>query len=115
MRWCIRKNVPECHGRCRRLQQLEDKSQSGAETKKDHRLIDGVITDDPKLFRDVCERFEDELDGKVAAAPVGLLAASKRRLLETGDMLLAQLLGNLIFVHVMYKGRLDFLKASDRR
>lgn len=49
MEWCIRRNAAGAH--------------SGVEKDAKTSLIDGVITDDPKLFREVCERWEDEQSG----------------------------------------------------
>ncbi|GAB0133882.1 hypothetical protein EsDP_00002276 [Epichloe bromicola] len=69
MRWCIRQNVL-----------LLDGSPGSA------KAIDGVVTDDPRLYLDMCKRYEDELDGRVGEAPrasfgeaVGLLLDIVRR------------------------------------
>jgi phosphatidylglycerol phospholipase C len=59
MEWCIRKNL----GRRRRRPGQKFEGEVVSKMRGDA-LIDGVITDDPLLYLKVCERYEDELDGK---------------------------------------------------
>ncbi|KAI5462565.1 PLC-like phosphodiesterase [Mariannaea sp. PMI_226] len=58
MEWCIRQNLRE--PRKGVVAGTRDKEDDGVVAPA---LIDGVITDDPRLYLEVCERFEDELDG----------------------------------------------------
>lgn len=41
------------------------------------RVLDAVITDDPRQFRAVCEQWEDELDGKKQVSGTGLMKMVK--------------------------------------
>ncbi|KAL7801395.1 PLC-like phosphodiesterase [Trichoderma afarasin] len=68
MEWCIRKNIPSTPSLLSTSASSSASSLS-ADPKLDPTtpntvLIDGVITDDPRLFLQVCSRVEDELDGK---------------------------------------------------
>lgn len=58
MEWCIKKNTPDGRG--------------------EKPMLDGVITDDPKMFLEVCRRWEDELDGIVAPRKKGLVKTVKK-------------------------------------
>ncbi|KAL6866126.1 hypothetical protein ACO1O0_002228 [Amphichorda felina] len=58
MEWCIRKNAAAKRG--------PEATTTIATTTK---LIDGVITDDPRLFLEVCKRWEDEQDGVAVSRP----------------------------------------------
>lgn len=49
MTWCIRQNVV-----------LRGEGSPGSAKA----IIDGVVTDDPSLYLDVCRRYEDELHGE---------------------------------------------------
>lgn len=42
------------------------------------RVLDAVITDDPRRFRAACERWEDELDGTRARPRTGLVGCVRR-------------------------------------
>ncbi|KAH7326186.1 PLC-like phosphodiesterase [Stachybotrys elegans] len=64
MRWCLDRNL--------------QRRQAGVAATGGARVLDGVITDDPKLFREVCERWEDEQDGKAAPPPKAGLASRVR-------------------------------------
>lgn len=81
MRWCINQNSNSNNGaalldsaaekKARESKPLLESSQDegdegGDDIQSGLKLIDGVITDDPKLFLEVCEKWEDELDGKRA-------------------------------------------------
>ena len=78
MEWCIRKNQSgNSKGKESERQQLLPKEEhdegdtsdttTAAAAASAKCLIDGVITDDPKLYLEVCERLEDQLDGKESA------------------------------------------------
>ncbi|KAI9900304.1 hypothetical protein N3K66_004566 [Trichothecium roseum] len=67
MEWCVRKNLPLARG------SPAGEGKGGTSYDRAGVLIDGVVTDDPALFLEVCERIEDEdededEDGKVAPA-----------------------------------------------
>lgn len=78
MEWCIRQNVAGTGKRCssavqHKLDEYDDDDDDEGDDDADDayasavsytRVIDGVVTDDPKLFLEVCERYEDKLDGK---------------------------------------------------
>lgn len=107
MEWCIKKNMPP-----------KGKG-GGAQTQtQGARLLDGVMTDDPKLFLEICERWEDELDGKVAPKKRGLV----RRVRDAGTTLREFLVfrAATIFFYVMFrfvfkKKRLDLPKETRLR
>lgn len=106
MEWCIRKNT------CRSFVTDRSKNESLGETSSGGKVIDGVITDDPGLFRQVCERWEDEQDGKVESAKIGAFSQAKRAL---SDALLAigvQLVVILLLARFFYNGRLNLFRAS---
>ncbi|KAL7942201.1 PLC-like phosphodiesterase [Trichoderma barbatum] len=68
MEWCIRKNIPAnktlpSSASSSTSSLLEDPKLQSSQTASPV-LIDGVITDDPKLFLQVCSRVEDDLDNK---------------------------------------------------
>ncbi|KAF7542637.1 hypothetical protein G7Z17_g11398 [Cylindrodendrum hubeiense] len=66
MEWCIRQNI------LRPREGRGPKEFEGVESAAPA-LIDGVITDDPKLYLEVCEKFEDELDGRRVKPARGLI------------------------------------------
>lgn len=41
MKWCIERNAKPVS----------------------EKIVDGVVTDDPKLYLEICEQYEDEVDG----------------------------------------------------
>ena len=114
MKWCIRKNVG------RRIPadadtKLGHATYSAYSAYQGDKLIDGIITDDPKLLREVCERWEDELDGKVDAEPAKHLDRFKDGL-STAFLSVAVQIGALLVVAMaFYKGRLNFFKRGDER
>ncbi|PNP53108.1 hypothetical protein THARTR1_06318 [Trichoderma harzianum] len=72
MEWCIRRNIPST-----RTASLPSSSSSASSLSADPKLdsstpspvlIDGVITDNPRLFLQVCSRVEDDLDGKTSSS-----------------------------------------------
>lgn len=73
MEWCIRKNIPSTPS-LPPASSSSSASSISADPKLDSTitpspvLIDGVITDDPRLFLQVCSRVEDELDGKTKSS-----------------------------------------------
>ncbi|KAL6700638.1 PLC-like phosphodiesterase [Trichoderma pleuroticola] len=72
MEWCIRRNIPST-----RTASLPSSSSSASSLSADPKLdsstpspvlIDGVVTDNPRLFLQVCSRVEDDLDGKTSSS-----------------------------------------------
>lgn len=96
MRWCIERNGPR----------RGDKMCEGV------RVIDGVVTDDPGLYLEVCERYEDEMDG-----------VARRESGSWGQML--GLVVDIVRGHVRHKlffwyrryvqGKMDKLDGKTRR
>lgn len=98
MEWCIRQNL----GHPRRGSEVSGPA-----------LIDGVITDDPRLYLEVCESYEDGMDGKVARAKQSMTT-------RVGDKakdacMLAMFHVFVLGLHFMRRvqGKFDYLK--DRR
>lgn len=60
MRWLLDRN-------------LDRDRQGGKDVVSSARVLDAVITDDPRQFRAACERWEDELDGKRERPRLGLV------------------------------------------
>jgi phosphatidylglycerol phospholipase C len=78
------------------------------------RLIDGVITDDPKLFLEVCARWEDEQDGTVRPKPeLGPLSVLRTRLADAFDVVYFQAMAGLFYMLMrFYYKRLDQLPKA---
>lgn len=87
MRWCIERNA------------------SGA------KIMDGVVTDDPKLYLEVCRRYEDEVDG-LAVKPRG----SVREAFELAvGILMRHVVAKLFFWYRKHiEGKLDKLDQPKR-
>ncbi|WAO89505.1 Hypothetical protein NCS54_00689800 [Fusarium falciforme] len=102
MEWCIRQNL----GRGR-------SSPSAGPA-----LIDGVITDDPRLYLDVCERFEDEMDGKVIGPKMGLAQKAREEVRAVCSVLFFQVLVMAYHIVRRVQGKFDYLEdrnSLDRR
>ncbi|CEI66809.1 unnamed protein product [Fusarium venenatum] len=99
MEWCIRQNLSHPKPPNRNVQGPP--------------LIDGVITDDPRLYLGVCEKFEDEMDGKLVRSDLALAQRVKDKAETIAFVLVTQAL--MIVYHVVRRmqGKFDFLK--DRR
>ncbi|KAF4946556.1 hypothetical protein FGADI_11091 [Fusarium gaditjirri] len=99
MEWCIRQNLS--HPR-RRNGKIEGPA-----------LIDGVITDNPRLYLEMCENFEDEMDGKFTRPKLALT----ERIRKKAEMVVAVILTETLMMvyHVLRRmqGKFDFLR--DRR
>ncbi len=83
-----------------------------------YRLIDGVITDDPRLYLDVCERFEDEMDGKVIRPKMGLAQKAREEVRAVCSVLFFQVLVMAYHIVRRVQGKFDYLedrKSLDRR
>ncbi|KFA62393.1 hypothetical protein S40285_06239 [Stachybotrys chlorohalonatus IBT 40285] len=107
MRWCIERNV--------RGPAAAAAGKAGAGALQGQRVIDGVITDNPKLFREVCDRWEDEVDGKAAPpARRGIADGLRGGLAHFYDRVVIQALILVFYVlQVHVNGRLDFVKDRD--
>ncbi|CAF3568722.1 unnamed protein product [Fusarium graminearum] len=99
MEWCIRQNLG--HPR------LPNRNVQGPP------LIDGVITDNPRLYLEVCQKFEDEMDGKLVRSNPALTQRVKNKAETVAFVLVTQAL--MIVYHVVRRmqGKFDFLQ--DRR
>jgi phosphatidylglycerol phospholipase C len=78
------------------------------------RLIDGVITDDPKLFLEVCARWEDEQDGTARPVPrPGPLSVLRTRLADAFGVVYFQAMAGLFYMLMrFYYKRLDQLPRA---
>jgi len=76
-------------------------------------LIDGVITDNPRLYLEICQRFEDEMDGKLVRSDPALAQKVRNKAETIAFVLVTQVL--MIVYHVVRRvqGKFDFLR--DRR
>ncbi|KAF7556228.1 hypothetical protein G7046_g6373 [Stylonectria norvegica] len=92
MRWSIRKNL----GRGKR--------------NVGKPLIDGVITDDPKLYLEVCQRYEDELDGRRAMISRGVVGTVQDGMSAACLVVMMQVL--IMGFHILRRaqGKFDYLK-----
>ncbi|CAH0004980.1 unnamed protein product, partial [Clonostachys byssicola] len=125
MRWCIEQNNPadppgtSTPNETKPL--LGEASPAGASprasTARGVKLIDGVITDDPKLFLEVCQRWEDERDGKVAPAKgPGLVQSFKTGLRSFLQGLMFKVMSTGFFHYNRYfTNRLDLLPTDETR
>lgn len=86
MEWCVRKNV----------------------VNPGPRLLDAVITDDPKQFLQVCRRVEDEAAAGQTPAPGGLWAS----LNAYRQSLYTTVLGSLAVFVFLRTGRLDYFSDA---
>lgn len=99
MEWCLRQNLGHPTRHSRNVQGPP--------------LIDGVITDNPRLYLEICQKFEDEMDGKFARPDVAMSQKVKNKVETVAFVLVTQTL--MIVYHVVRRvqGKFDFLK--DRR
>ncbi|KAH8699812.1 PLC-like phosphodiesterase [Ilyonectria robusta] len=109
MEWCIRQNLRRPRKDCANGGPKELKDEGGLAPA----LIDGVITDDPKLYLEVCERLEDELDGRRVRPPRGLLGWVSDGVSTAWTSVTFQLLVMGFYFVRRAQGKFDYLK--DRR
>ena len=108
MEWCIRKNLG------RRPRRIGSKVEGEVVSKmRGDALIDGVITDDPRLYLEVCERYEDELDGKRERKHRGVMTRLKDGVKTMCLVVTIQLIAMSYHIVRRAQGRFDYLK--DRR
>ncbi|KAL6906891.1 PLC-like phosphodiesterase [Trichoderma evansii] len=129
MEWCIRKNIASSGGllsassSTSSLSSLSDDSKSSAPSPTV--FIDGVITDNPQLFLQVCSRVEDDLDGitntntstavsrkRSQNLSVAMLSSLKSQLGTTCGVLLANALATSFFWLRRLQGRMDKFDVS---
>ncbi|RBR08752.1 hypothetical protein FVER53590_02638 [Fusarium verticillioides] len=96
MEWCIRQNL--CHPR-RRNGKIEGPA-----------LIDGVITDNPGLYLEMCERFENEMDGKLARPKLALTERIRKKAETVAVVILTETLMMAYHVLRRMQGKFDFLR-----
>lgn len=115
MEWCLRKNVRK--GGCARTEKGSADGDGGGEDDEGvfsaAALIDGVITDDPKLYLEVCSRFEDELDGTVLRRELGVVGSVRDAVSAAWTSVVFQLLVMGYYLVRRAQGRFDYLE--DRR
>lgn len=104
MEWCLRRNADAA------TSEQQQQQQQGV------KLIDGVITDDPKLFLEVCARWEDEQDGKVVrrASSSGVVGGLRGGLRVVMQLLVFHVIAPLFYFHRRFiAGKLDLLTGDD--
>ncbi|KAJ4265529.1 hypothetical protein NW762_004818 [Fusarium torreyae] len=99
MEWCIRQNLG--HPRC------PDRKPDGPA------LIDGVITDNPRLYLEVCKRFEDEMDGRLVRPERALSQRVRDKAQTVAFVIFTQTWMMAYHVLRRVQGKFDFLQ--DRR
>jgi phosphatidylglycerol phospholipase C len=132
MEWCIRKNITSnraalsASSSTSSLSSIaDDKSSSGAPSPTV--FIDGVITDNPQHFLQVCSRVEDDLDGIPSSSNLASAVSRKRKSQNLGVSVLSSLKSQLgttcgvLFVNVVVtsffwyrrlQGRMDKFDVS---
>ncbi|KAM4066159.1 glycerophosphoryl diester phosphodiesterase family protein [Hirsutella rhossiliensis] len=101
MRWAIRQNLGLSRG------VADGGADGGAAQMARPALVDGVVTDDPALFLDLCRRYEDELESKAPPPPAAPLTHTLAVVLR---FLLGQLLFKLVFLYRRFwLHKLDYL------
>ncbi|KAH6899652.1 PLC-like phosphodiesterase [Thelonectria olida] len=106
MEWCIRQNLGSPRKGCG---EKDDEDAALSATV----LIDGVITDDPKLYLQVCERFEDELDGRRVRPETGIVGSVKDTVSAMWTTVMFQFLVMGYYIVRRAQGHFDYLE--DRR
>ncbi|KAF4477237.1 glycerophosphoryl diester phosphodiesterase [Fusarium agapanthi] len=96
MEWCIRQNL--CHPRRR-----NEKTEGPA-------LIDGVITDNPRLYLEICEKFENEMDGKLTRPKLALTERIRKKAEMVAVVILTETLMMAYHVLRRMQGKFDFLR-----
>ncbi|KAM0483583.1 hypothetical protein ACHAPX_002074 [Trichoderma viride] len=130
MEWCIRKNIasnraalPASSSASSLSSMADDKSPAPSPTV----FIDGVITDNPQLFLQVCSRVEDDLDGISSSSTspsavsrkrssqnrgVSMLSSLKSQLGTTCGVLFINVLATSFFWYRRLQGRMDKFDVS---
>jgi phosphatidylglycerol phospholipase C len=120
MEWCIRKNIPtslpllpssaSSPSSSTTTSLLDDKLLQDS-TAASTVFIDGVITDNPKLFLQVCNRVEDDIDGKSTIArrqDLGVvLGALRTQFSTTCGILFINVFATSFFWYRRLQGKLD--------
>lgn len=131
MEWCIFKNIdsnraalPASSSTSSLSSMADDKSLA---VQSPTVFIDGVITDNPQLFLQVCSRVEDDLDGIPSSTTstsavsgkrssqnrgVSMLSSFKSQLGTTGGVLLINVLVTGFFWYRRFQGRMDKFDVS---
>ncbi|KAM5382042.1 hypothetical protein ACJZ2D_002644 [Fusarium nematophilum] len=112
MEWCIRQNLGHPRRPARRPR--EEGGGGGLASA----LIDGVITDDPRLYLEVCERYEDEMDGRVVRPKMSLAERVREEVKAACMVVFFQVLVMAFHVVRRVQGKFDYLedrKSLDRR
>ncbi|PTB39078.1 uncharacterized protein TrAFT101_007102 [Trichoderma asperellum] len=130
MEWCIRKNVNAAANRALLPPSPSTSSLSSLSDDKSPAppltvFIDGVITDNPQLFLQVCSRVEDDLDGIASASAstavsrkrsqnlgISMLSNLKTQLGTTCGVLFANVVVTSFFWYRRFQGRMDKFDVS---
>lgn len=77
------------------------------------KVVDGVVTDDPKLYLEICEQYEDEVDGVVARGPRSTFRQAAGLVV---DIFMRHVRHKLFFWYRRHvEGKLDDLDKSQRQ
>ena len=105
MEWCIRQNTSLPTPK--KSQTQDQNAAANAATLLGPRLVDGVITDDPKLYLAVCRRFEDQLDGRTRPTRPATARETMRFVMH---VIARQLFFKCMFVYRRFwQNKLDFM------
>ncbi|KAF4455660.1 glycerophosphoryl diester phosphodiesterase [Fusarium austroafricanum] len=96
MEWCIRQNLGQPRN--------SNRDTDGPA------LIDGVITDNPRLYLEVCDKFEDEIDGKFVRPKLALTQMARKKVETVVFVILTETL--MVAYHFLRRmqGKFDFLR-----
>ncbi|KPM43082.1 hypothetical protein AK830_g3454 [Neonectria ditissima] len=106
MEWCIRQNL-------RRPRKGHAPKELEGEADVAPALFDGVITDDPRLYLEVCEKFEDELDGRRVRPARGLVQRVRDGVNTACTAIMIQVI--VMGFHVLRRAQGKFDYLEDRR
>ncbi|KAF4125677.1 phosphatidylglycerol phospholipase C, partial [Geosmithia morbida] len=106
MEWCVRRSASD-DGDARTPPSPDDLAT---------RLFDGVITDDPRVFLQVCSRWEDELDGRqtVARRQTTALGALWEDIRSTAQSLVLTVVGSFFLFVYTRAGRFDYFSDAKK-
>lgn len=99
MEWCLRQNFPD-----------SGPGNPPFKTTRDVRRIDGIITDEPGRFLEICKRWEDGLGRKMTIAIKERAVVDQLR--DAFTLLAFSVLVRFFFFLNWRRGRLDYLTKS---
>ncbi|KAF9770397.1 hypothetical protein IL306_012082 [Fusarium sp. DS 682] len=110
MAWTV--NEPHCMEWCIRQNLGHPRHPSGGSI-EGPALIDGVITDNPRLYLEVCEKYENEMDGKVVRPNLPLTERVRKKAEMVAVAILTETFMMAYHILRRMQGKFDFLQ--DRR